>query len=316
LREKLVVHRDLKPDNVFVSNKHYTMTPCIDVAFYWTHKPICVKLSDFGKSQSALVQTQSVLCTSTCNLMRGSPAYLSPETLLGNINSASLTDLIYTDIWALGMTVYCCVNPDTRYPYMNELEGDNCPGRTDKLQTRKGCRKKLSSSVLTSTPVKEALREQQHERTVNKLALAEKRSGQSKVKKNQPKKKTSKPVSSPPTTSNNQPKKRTRKSKSKPVSLSPGSSDEENCELNELELCNDDSDDDIVDDGPRPTSKDEAVAVRRFADKKTSKDDNCLVCGEFGRNGEYWYRCRVCAYWAHKACTDATRAKDYVCDLC
>jgi hypothetical protein len=82
--------------------------------------------------------------------------------------------------------------------------------------------------------------------------------------------------------------------------------------LSEFELCNDDSDDDIVDDGP--TSKDKAV--RRFAHKKTSTDDNCLMCGEFGRNGGYWYRWRVCASWAHKACTDATRAKYYVCDFC
>jgi len=61
-----IEHRDLKPENVLVSNKHYTVTPCSDVAFYWTHRPICVKLSDFGESRSAMgqTQTQSVGCTS------------------------------------------------------------------------------------------------------------------------------------------------------------------------------------------------------------------------------------------------------------
>lgn len=108
------------------------------------------------------------------------------------------------------------------------------------------------------------------------------------------------------------PKPKKNKQKRKSQKLKPDSSpydspDEENCQFNEHELCDDDSNDDM---------EDEMVNVIRNAGENKPTDENCLVCGEFGRDGEKWYRCRVCAAWAHKACTDATRAKDYVCDFC
>ncbi|PSN29153.1 hypothetical protein C0J52_28101 [Blattella germanica] len=29
----------------------------------------------------------------------------------------------------------------------------------------------------------------------------------------------------------------------------------------------------------------------------------CIICGEFGRNQELWYRCTICAAWAHSECS-------------
>ncbi|KAH9636306.1 hypothetical protein HF086_003273 [Spodoptera exigua] len=42
----------------------------------------------------------------------------------------------------------------------------------------------------------------------------------------------------------------------------------------------------------------------------------CLVCGEFGRNNEIWYRCTSCGLWAHADCTGWDTAHNYVCDMC
>lgn len=50
-------------------------------------------------------------------------------------------------------------------------------------------------------------------------------------------------------------------------------------------------------------------------DKNAKGTDICLVCGEFGKNGEIWLRCILCGEWAHKACTDSGK-KTYICDFC
>ncbi|KAJ4435448.1 hypothetical protein ANN_18063 [Periplaneta americana] len=31
--------------------------------------------------------------------------------------------------------------------------------------------------------------------------------------------------------------------------------------------------------------------------------DKCLVCDEFGQEGELWYRCTSCGYWSHAVCS-------------
>ena len=166
-------------------------------------------------------------------------------------------------------------------------------------QQRKGCRKKLSSTILTSTPVKEALREQQRERKAKKLALDEKKKAPkpSKPKKTQIRKRKPK---------NDGKQKSKKSSRSLPVDEESSDTD-----VNEGDVCNDDSDDDVEDGtSVRP--------IRRSAniDGLDPNAENCLVCGEFGRDREWWYRCRVCALWAHEAFTSATTANNYVCDYC
>lgn len=65
---------------------------------------------------------------------------------------------------------------------------------------------------------------------------------------------------------------------------------------NERDLCDDDEMDDMSD---------------------VSKTvDQCIICGEFGKSEEIWFRCTTCGLWTHKDCSGAETAKNYVCDLC
>lgn len=45
-------------------------------------------------------------------------------------------------------------------------------------------------------------------------------------------------------------------------------------------------------------------------------ENECLICGEFGRNKEMWFRCVVCGRWAHQECSGWDSAEDYKCDFC
>lgn len=65
--------------------------------------------------------------------------------------------------------------------------------------------------------------------------------------------------------------------------------------INEDELCDDDDLDDL------PGNEDE---------------DLCFVCGEFGQNGEEWYRCTGCGIWNHALCSGADSPVNYLCDIC
>ena len=44
--------------------------------------------------------------------------------------------------------------------------------------------------------------------------------------------------------------------------------------------------------------------------------DVCIVCNEFGRDGEMWFRCVTCGLWAHADCSGWDTAKNYMCDYC
>uniref|UniRef100_A0A8D9EI83 Zinc finger PHD-type domain-containing protein n=1 Tax=Cacopsylla melanoneura TaxID=428564 RepID=A0A8D9EI83_9HEMI len=44
--------------------------------------------------------------------------------------------------------------------------------------------------------------------------------------------------------------------------------------------------------------------------------NRCLICEEFGRDQELWYRCVSCGYWAHADCSGWESPDDYICDLC
>jgi serine/threonine protein kinase len=78
-----VVHRDLKPANVFVVEE----------------EPLHVKLMDFG---IAKVQEARSGSETRRGEVLGTPAYMSPEQALGNVQSISLR----TDLYALGIIGY------------------------------------------------------------------------------------------------------------------------------------------------------------------------------------------------------------------
>lgn len=71
----------------------------------------------------------------------------------------------------------------------------------------------------------------------------------------------------------------------------PNSSTESDISL--TNICDDNEDDDADDAG-----------------------NTCLICSEFGRNNEMWYRCTSCGLWAHADCTGWDSPEGYVCDNC
>lgn len=40
--------------------------------------------------------------------------------------------------------------------------------------------------------------------------------------------------------------------------------------------------------------------------------NTCLICCEFGRNNEIWYRCTSCGLWAHAECTGWDSAEGFI----
>jgi len=86
-----LIHRDLKPGNLFVSSA--------------TDGSTLVKVLDFGVSKLAAQGDDSTLTAARTDaqLVLGSPGYMSPEQLSGGA-----TDL-RTDIWSLGVIVFECL---------------------------------------------------------------------------------------------------------------------------------------------------------------------------------------------------------------
>jgi serine/threonine protein kinase len=66
------LYRDLKPENILIDEDGY------------------IKLADFGLAKNAV----------TSNTFCGTPAYISPEMLLGNFHDHT------TDWWSLGILIY------------------------------------------------------------------------------------------------------------------------------------------------------------------------------------------------------------------
>ena len=120
LHNKNIVHRDLKPNNILVSNQHYANIKDKKVLKEQINiNPITCTLIDFGESRSQLIQTKTMCHTSTNDVKRGTVAFMSPEQLPGPYQAAfvSIESLKKTDIWQLGMTFFCLLNPNLTYPY-------------------------------------------------------------------------------------------------------------------------------------------------------------------------------------------------------
>jgi len=92
LHHQKIVHRDIKPSNLLVSESGH------------------IKICDFGVSDE--FTGSDAFLTNTA----GTPAFMAPETLLGNKEKYSGKAL---DVWALGITLYCFLYG--KCPYVDDL---------------------------------------------------------------------------------------------------------------------------------------------------------------------------------------------------
>ena len=86
--------------------------------------PIQCKLTDFGKSRSLIRQTRTVLATRTKHMQCGTLLFMEPEQLPVKypIKQAKEEDLLKVDIWQLGITLFCLVNPGLNAPFNIEFD--------------------------------------------------------------------------------------------------------------------------------------------------------------------------------------------------
>jgi serine/threonine protein kinase len=136
MHQRNIAHRDLKPHNILVSNRHYCDEKQVDkIQYWWSTRPAVAKLSDFGESRASLLQTRSVVQSRTQNLNRGSPAYMAPEALIGSTKTADIRDLKSMDMWSVAMTLFHLLNPSARHPYAEEINSLSNVPVVDQLKT-------------------------------------------------------------------------------------------------------------------------------------------------------------------------------------
>ena len=80
MRENNIVHRDIKANNVIVSNLHYSSCRESELTERFSKQPVICKLGDLGEARSIVAQTCIVPGnTRTRFINRGSPAFMVPE---------------------------------------------------------------------------------------------------------------------------------------------------------------------------------------------------------------------------------------------
>ena len=127
LHSRGIAHRDLKPANILVTNQHYAnIEDGKERQKVLEAEPIICKLTDFGESRSALLQTKTLLQTNTIHVQKGTMGFMAPEQFQGafRINQANPSQLMKIDIWQLGMTLFCLMNPNLRSPYQLQFSKD------------------------------------------------------------------------------------------------------------------------------------------------------------------------------------------------
>ncbi|KAG8192088.1 hypothetical protein JTE90_005386 [Oedothorax gibbosus] len=60
-----------------------------------------------------------------------------------------------------------------------------------------------------------------------------------------------------------------------------------------------------------------SVDPKSFLDKGFTREvsgskDVCILCGDFGKDKELWYRCCSCSEWIHSACNAAESADNHI----
>lgn len=116
-----------------------------------------------------------------------------------------------------------------------------------------------------------------------KLELAEKKREEKKKREENKTEKTK--------VADSKPNKQNKKGCSRQLKLSESETEEE--EIDENTLCDDEDDEEVE-----------------------LNADVCIVCNEFGRDGEMWFKCVTCGLWVHADCSGWDTAKNYKCEYC
>lgn len=154
------------------------------------------------------------------------------------------------------------------------------PDSKKKQEKEKAPGKKQHSVILTSTPIKTILEDKENKRTIKKEK--EDKANKQKLCKN----------------IKNKCKNAIQKRITKKLFQDSSSSSED---VNENVLCDDGDDSDV-----------------QFYDEGQlrANDEYCIICNEFGKDRELWYRCVSCGKWAHALCSGENSANDYICMFC
>jgi len=89
---KGVVHRDLKPDNLFLVETDGGLPPSVDV-----------RVLDFGIASAERIAGRTLTDLTQSGAIVGTPAYMAPEQLFGEAADAR------SDLWSAGIVAYTCL---------------------------------------------------------------------------------------------------------------------------------------------------------------------------------------------------------------
>ena len=125
LHENNMVHRDIKPGNILVTNTHYAHETK-HLAPMFEKRPVICKLADFGKGRSEMAQTKTLLSNKTKLVERGTPAFMAPEISVDalKLTSVGIEQLKSIDNWALIMTIFVILNPDQEYLFFLDFQNE------------------------------------------------------------------------------------------------------------------------------------------------------------------------------------------------
>ena len=155
LHENNMVHRDIKPGNILVTNTHYVHETKY-LASLFEKKPVICKLADFGEGRSEMAQTKTFLSNKTKLVERGTPAFMAPEISVDvlKLTSVGIEQLKSIDNWILIMTTFVILNPDQEHPFFLDFQNDRKKGVSDsasnllKKYLKRKCFPTFSSSYL------------------------------------------------------------------------------------------------------------------------------------------------------------------------
>ena len=120
-----IVHREIKPANVLVSNSDYKSYKPKELKMAFVKKTIVCKLNDLEEARSMYTETNALTGKNyTTAVHRGSLAFKVSELTIQELSiaSAGTDELKIVDLWAVSMTFFTVLNPDQSYPFQNDLK--------------------------------------------------------------------------------------------------------------------------------------------------------------------------------------------------